>query len=139
MVKLLQLLKDNTIITDFIIHVSRHKRVIENPHFFGEVNPSLDNLLDLCDIPDTSFGHHDTDWNECDIRVLPYLRMGYKNVKLIDRDEIELYQIRSPPDRRCLFAQPPEFEYFDFDEQTLHYPNQLYEEKIREKLERDNF
>jgi hypothetical protein len=84
MAALLQLLKDSTIITDFVIRVSRHKNVIKNPNFFGEVNPSLDNLLDPCDIPDTSFGQYSTEWNERDVRVLPYVRTGYKNRKLIE-------------------------------------------------------
>ena len=55
-----------------------------------------------------------------------------------DRKEKELYQIRSTPDRERFFAKPPEFAYFDVDEQTLHYPHHVYEEKIKEKLEHDN-
>lgn len=84
MTSLLQLLKDNNIITDYITHAFSHKKVIENPNFFGDSNPPLDNLLEPCDIPDLSFGHHDTDWNACDISILPYLRMGYKSGKLIE-------------------------------------------------------
>lgn len=86
MTALLQLLKDNNIITDFVIRVSRHKNVIKN-NFFGEVNPSFDNLLDPCDIPDTSFGQYTAEWNECDIRVLPYVRTGYKKLIEIVRAE----------------------------------------------------
>lgn len=81
---LLQLLKDTNIITDYTTRVYSHKRVIENPNFFGDYNPSLDNLLDPCDIPDLSFGCHDTNWSECDISILPYLQVGYKDGKLIE-------------------------------------------------------
>ena len=81
---LLQLLKDHDIITDYIVRAYSHKRVLKNPDFFGDTNPSLDNLLDPCDIPDLSFGSHDTDWNACDINILPYLQMGYKDSKLIE-------------------------------------------------------
>ena len=83
-VSLLQLLKDNNIITDYITRAYSHRREIENPNFFGDPKPSLDNLLELCNIPDLSFGCHDTDWNECDISILPYLQMGYKDAKLIE-------------------------------------------------------
>lgn len=243
MADLLQLLTDHRIISDYIIRVPSHRSMIENPHFFGDSNPSLDHLLDPCDIPDLSFRHHETDWNECDIAVLPYLRVGYKGGKLIEIlkaerklnrtwtyeqikyshkkmlkngliekkyivfpfsfeqctdfnvflktedleltqrilhnfvrgervlkeyvlcgdwgyvgfashplfltgfmhklnkiDEIEkkeLYQLRSAPDREHRFNPPPEFTYFDFDEQTLKYPYQKYREKIKETLERD--
>ena len=82
--KLLQLLKDSAIITDYTTHVYTSKRMTENPNFFGEINPSLDNLQDSNDIPDMSLQHHDTDWNECDIRLLPYLEAGYKEGKLIE-------------------------------------------------------
>jgi len=83
---LLQLLKDSNVISDFIIHACPSKRMVENPHFSGDFNPSLDNLLDLCDLPDISFGHHDTDWSECDIRILPYLRRGAKLMEIL-KDE----------------------------------------------------
>jgi DNA-binding Lrp family transcriptional regulator len=81
---LFQLLKRNNIITDFTIHVCSSRRVLENPNFFGSTNPSLDNLLNPCDVPDLSFGCHDTNWNECDIDILPYLRIGYRGGKLIE-------------------------------------------------------
>jgi len=81
---LLRLLKNNNIITDFIVRTHSHERIVENPNFSGEVNPSLDNLLDPCELPDLSCGHHDTNWNECDIAVLPYLETGYKETKLIE-------------------------------------------------------
>lgn len=81
---LFQLLKDNTIITDYAIRVSSSKGLIENPNFFGDPDPSFDNLFEPCSIPDISYGCHDTNWNECDIHILPYLRMGYKNTKLIE-------------------------------------------------------
>ena len=241
MASLFQLLKDNTIITDYIVRPYSHRRVIENPNFFGDPDPSLDNVLEACHIPDLSFGCHDTDWNECDIRVLPYLQIGYKGLKLIEIlreekrlnntwtydqikyshkkmvthglimkryfvypfsynqcvdfnlfikcedvevtqriicnlaksarvlreyvlcedwgyvgfvshplfltglmhklnqiDEIkkkELYQIISIPDRDSLLVQPPELKYFDFENQTLHYPYDAYKEKIKENLE----
>jgi hypothetical protein len=32
---------------------------------------------------------------------------------------------------------PPEFKYFDFDEQTLKYPYPLYREKLKEKADRE--
>ncbi|KYK30037.1 MAG: hypothetical protein AYK19_04885 [Theionarchaea archaeon DG-70-1] len=84
MISLLQLLKDNNIITDYITRAYSHNRTIENPNLYGDSNPSLDNLLDPCDIPDLSFGCHDTDWDECDISILPYLQTGYKGTKLIE-------------------------------------------------------
>jgi len=83
-IDLLQLLKDNTIITNYTAHVLSHKRVVENPNFFGDFNPPLDNLLGPCDIPDLSSGRHDTNWNACDTAVLPYLEEGYKSGKLIE-------------------------------------------------------
>jgi len=79
---LLQLLKDNNIITDYIVRARRDKRIIENPNFFGDPVPSLDNLLSPCELPTTSFGEYDTEWNECDIRTLAYLYGGYEGIKL---------------------------------------------------------
>lgn len=81
---LLQLLKDAAVITDYVTHVYDSKRMMENPNFFGESNPSLDNLLDSCDTPDMSLPQYDTVWNECNIRILPYLETGYKDGKLIE-------------------------------------------------------
>ncbi|KYK33223.1 MAG: hypothetical protein HXS46_02545 [Theionarchaea archaeon] len=81
---LLQLLKDSDIIADYIVRVRCHRDVIETPNFFGDPNPSLGNLLDPCDICDFSYGHYDTEWNECDIATLSYLRGGYKSIKLIE-------------------------------------------------------
>jgi len=81
-VSLLELLKDNNIITDYTVHVWCSKRIVENPNFFGDPTPSLDNLLDPCDIPDMSLECHDTDWNECDITIIPYLR--FNDTKLIE-------------------------------------------------------
>jgi len=94
-VSLIQLLKDNNIITDYIVRAYSHRREVENPNFFGDPNPSLDNLLDPCDAPDLSFGCHDTDWNACDISILPYLQMGYKDAKLIEilKEERKLNRI----------------------------------------------
>ncbi len=81
---LLQLLKDSAIITDYVIRVCFHKLILENPNFFGNPVPSLDNLLEPCDLPDLSFGCYDTNWNECDIRTLSYLHGGFKSIKLTD-------------------------------------------------------
>jgi hypothetical protein len=81
---LFQLLKDYNIITDYIARPYSHKRMVENPNFFGDSTPPLDNLLDPCDIPDISLGNHDTPWSECDIAVLPYLGSGYKGLRLIE-------------------------------------------------------
>ena len=93
---LLTLLKDNNIITDYIFRVRDHERVIENPNFFGDPDPSLDTLLDPCEIPPTSFGEYETVWNECDIRTLAYLQGGYKNMKLTEivKKERELHKRR---------------------------------------------
>jgi hypothetical protein len=90
---LLQVLKDNDIITDYIIRARRHKKIFENPDFFGDAVPSLDTLLDPCDLPDITFGHHDIEWNACDIATLSYLQGGYTGIKLIEilRKEKKLY------------------------------------------------
>ena len=80
---LLQLLKDNGLITDYTVRTFCTKRIIENPNFFGGPTPSLDQLLSPCEVADMSLGHHDTDWNECDIRMLPYLVWGHGGEKLI--------------------------------------------------------
>jgi len=81
---LFQLLKDSNIITDYITHFYSSRRMMENPNFFGDANPLLDNLLHSCNTPDMSLKQHDTDWNECDISILPYLERGYKGGKLIE-------------------------------------------------------
>lgn len=81
---LFDILKDNTIITDYIFRPFTSKRVGENPHFFGSAAPSLDNLLAPCDIPAMAFECHQTEWNACDISILPHLRRGYKGGKIID-------------------------------------------------------
>ena len=90
---LLQLLKDNNIITDYSIRVSRHRLKVENPDFFGDPLPSLDNLLEPCEFPDLSYGCHSTAWNECDIRTLSYLVGGFESIKLMDilRNERKLH------------------------------------------------
>ena len=61
---------------------------------------SLDNLVDPCDVPDMSLGCHDTDWTECDIAVLPYLRHGRKEGKLI-----EILREERKEDRRWTYEQ----------------------------------
>ena len=81
---LLQLLKESNIIADYIVRVYRHQPVIETPNFFGDPVPSLDNLLDPCDIPDISSGQYDTEWTECDIVTLSHLQGGYESIKLIE-------------------------------------------------------
>jgi hypothetical protein len=90
---LLQLLKESNIITDYSVRVSRHKDVKETPNFFGDPVPSLDNLLDPCKFPDTSFGQYDTEWNECDIAILSHLQGGYESIKLTEvlKKERKLY------------------------------------------------
>ncbi|MBU7047052.1 MAG: hypothetical protein HXS54_11520 [Theionarchaea archaeon] len=82
-IALFQLLKDNNIIRDFSVHVYQQQIVSELPNFFGDPLPSLDNLLAPCEFPDTPFGQYDTEWNECDIAVLSYLR-GYQGLKLVE-------------------------------------------------------
>jgi hypothetical protein len=82
--RLLQLLKDHAIITNYSVHDYTHKRIMENPDFSGDPNPSLDGLLTLCELSDISVGQHDTEWNRCDISILPYLEVGYKGAKLIE-------------------------------------------------------
>ena len=89
---LFQLLKDSGIITNYIIRVWHSKRMVENPNFFGDINPSLDNLLDPCNIPDMSLEQHDTDWNECDIAIIPYLRFGRSKLIEILREEKKLHR-----------------------------------------------
>ena len=89
---LFQLLKDHDIITDYTIRVWHSKRMAENPDFFGDINPTLDNLLDPCEIPDMSLKPHDTDWNECDISIIPYLRYGGHKLIEILRKENKQYR-----------------------------------------------
>lgn len=81
---LLQLLKDAAIIADYTVRAHCCQDARENPDFFGDPVPSLDNLLDPCEYPDTSFGSHDIDWNECDIATLSHLHGGYESIKLVD-------------------------------------------------------
>lgn len=241
MTSLFELLKDRKIITDYVIRPSRRRRIMENPNYFGDPVPPLDNLLNPCDITDCSYGHHDTEWNECDITLLPYFLTGYKNAKLIeilkkerklnrtwtygqisyshkkmvnsglikkeyaaspfpyhrcvhfilflkarnpfitqrmicnfargervyreylffeewglvecishpafvanlmneldsidDITEKELYHVRSLLPEKYWLNCPPEFKYFNFDEQTLKYPYHLYREKIKEQAD----
>ena len=81
---LLELLKSNNIITEYIAHITNHNKAMENPDFFGDFNPSLDNLLDPCDISCTFYGEHKMDWSEGDLTVFSYLMQGYKGTKLIE-------------------------------------------------------
>jgi DNA-binding Lrp family transcriptional regulator len=86
MINILEILKENGIITDYILRVLCHKGVIENPNLFGDSNPSLDNLLEPCDLPEITVGHHDTEWNECDIAILPYLERGTKLIEILRKE-----------------------------------------------------
>ncbi|MBU7016106.1 MAG: hypothetical protein HXS44_01250 [Theionarchaea archaeon] len=98
---LFQLLKDNDIITDYSLHVRQHYLVQENPDFFGDPLPSLNNLLDLCDVPDRPFGNYEIELSECDIRTLSYLQGEYESPKLIEilRKERKLH------DRKWTYEQ----------------------------------
>ena len=80
---ILHLLKHSDIISDYKTRSSYTKCLHENPDLFGEVNPSLDNLLDIVDVPDMFFGFHNTEWNECDITVLGHL-LKSRGIKLMD-------------------------------------------------------
>ena len=83
-INLLQILKNSNIISDFNVRILRHRIILENPNFFGDPVPTLDNLLEPCEFPDISFGNHDTEWSECDIRTLFHLLGGHKSSKLIE-------------------------------------------------------
>lgn len=98
---LLHLLEEKGIIRDYIIRVRRHRDIRELPNFFGDPVPSLDNLFDPCDTPDIPFGHHDTEWTECDIATLSYLHGGYDSIKLINI----LKKERRYHDRRWTYNQ----------------------------------
>lgn len=87
MIDILQLLKDNDIITDYLFRVIRYRGEVENPNLFGDFDPALDNLLDPCDIPDTSFQPYDTAWNECDISILPYVERGAKLIEILRKEK----------------------------------------------------
>lgn len=239
MVMFLQMLRENSIITDYVARICNSKWILENPNFFGDHYAPLDNLLDQCELPDMSLGCHDTEWSECDISILPYLQVGYEGTKLIEImkaerklhkkwtygqikyshrkmvnsgliekrysispyarnecahfvlflrtgnisltrrilynfakgervykeytlcddwgmltcqshprfltdlmhkldqiDEIEekeLYQLRSYPGK-YFFKQSFENKYFDFENQTLQYPHEVYRKKIKERM-----
>ena len=49
--------------------------------------------------------------------------------------EKEVYQLRAFPPLKYWMSRPPEFRYFDFEKQTLHYPYDMYVERIKEKIE----
>jgi DNA-binding Lrp family transcriptional regulator len=86
MIDILQLLKENGIISDYVFRVMRYRGKVENPNLYGDINPVLDNLLDPCDIPDMSLQPHDTAWNECDIAVLPYLERGTRLIEILRKE-----------------------------------------------------
>ncbi len=81
---LLGMLKENGVISDYVTRVCSFKWILHNPDFFGNSKPSLDRLLGSCELPDMSLGRYGTEWNECDIRVLPYLQAGFKDTKLVE-------------------------------------------------------
>lgn len=77
-------------------------------------------------------------WGYISFTSHPRFFTGLMN-KLDQIDEIkekEIYQRRSIPDSRFFVVQPTEL-YFDFDKQTIEYPYQAYEEKIKEKLDNE--
>jgi hypothetical protein len=117
MASIFQLLKSNNLITKYMLRTFTDKRMAEPPNFFGDPNPSLDNLFDPCDVPDTSLGCHDTEWNECDIAVLPYLRHGRKGGKLI-----EILREENKKDRKWTY------------EQIKYSRDKMIENKLIEKL-----
>lgn len=88
---LLQLLKDNDIISDYIVRASRCTRIVENPNLFGSPTPSLGGLLNPCELPDISPRQHETEWNECDIRILPHVLRGAKLIEIL-REEKKLHR-----------------------------------------------
>jgi hypothetical protein len=81
---LLQLLKKNGIISEYVIRLSHHNRIMENPNFHGDPIPSIDTLLDPVCASDYSYGQFRTEWNQCDMALLPHLLTGYKGTKLIE-------------------------------------------------------
>lgn len=81
---LLQLLKENRIINDYIMRQPDGMTIMENPDFSGDLVPSLDNLLAPCQFPDMSFGMYDTEWGACDIAVVSQLHGGHEPMKLMD-------------------------------------------------------
>ena len=80
---LFELLKDCNILSDYAIHVRLHKSIIANPNLFGDPNPPLTGLLNPCDCPDMSPGQYDTEWNECDIQILPYFQRGSQLIEIL--------------------------------------------------------
>ena len=80
---LLQLLKDHNILSDYIFRVRRHRSALEYPDFSGDLNPPLTGLLDPCESIDLSLEQYETEWNECDIRILPYLQRGERLIDIL--------------------------------------------------------
>lgn len=87
MLTIFEMLKENSVITDYIVRVFRSKRVIENPNLYGDPNPPLDTLLDPCDTPDMSLDHHNTRWSQCDLSILPYLEGGTKLIEILRKEK----------------------------------------------------
>ena len=80
---LFELLKDCNILSDYTIYVRCHDNIIENPNLFGDPNPLLTGLLNPCDCPDMSPGQYETEWNECDIQILPYFQRGVQLIEIL--------------------------------------------------------
>ena len=78
-----QVLKDNNIITDYIIRVWNTKRLMEIPNLSGDFNPPLDRLLEPCTLPDMSLPRHDTVWSACDVAIIPYVEIGEQLVQIL--------------------------------------------------------
>ncbi len=80
------------------------------------------------------------DWGRIGVLSHPRFLTGLmQNLDSIDEiTKKELYQLRSIPDRGRIFDQPLVLKYFDVDSQTLKYPYDVYEERIKAKLEEDS-
>jgi len=93
MEEILEMLAHHDIISDYVTRSCSCKWILQNPDFFGDPDPPLEELLNLRELPDMSLGCHDTEWSECDIRMLPYLQVGFKGTKLTEilRAEKKLY------------------------------------------------
>jgi hypothetical protein len=81
---LLHLLKENEVINDYFMRPLDGRTIMENPDFFGDLVPNLDNLLAPCQFPDITYGKHDTEWSECDIAVASHLHGEHEPMKLMD-------------------------------------------------------
>ncbi|MGD2247261.1 MAG: hypothetical protein PVF58_02570 [Candidatus Methanofastidiosia archaeon] len=87
MVNILQLLKESGIVTDYSFRILYYRGRIETPNLFGDFDPPLDNLLDPCETPESSFQPYDTAWNQCDINILPYVEQGAKLIDILRKEK----------------------------------------------------